>query len=156
MLSSSRIKIVQRINCIWFKTWFIIIDNAIYRIWNILIRQEIFKVTPFGMLERSSVAIKIKLNDSNFANIVLWLRNLTMMTKMGKCKNIDIFGNSTFYLFMYVRIKPHQKVCKIKPTRCTCTHTLIELKCLQKRKLSFFTLLNYSFFGNILKEISFC
>ena len=78
------------------------------------------------------------------------------MTKMGKCKNIDIFGNSTFYLFMYVRIKPHQKVCKIKPTRCTCTHTLIELKCLQKRKLSFFTLLNYSFFGNILKEISFC
>ena len=117
MLSSSRIMSVQRINCIWFKTWSVIIDNVIYRIWNILIRQEIFKATPFGMLERSSVAIKIKLNDSNFANIVLWLRNLTMMTKMGKCKNIDIFGNSTFYLFMYVRIKPHQKVCKIKPTR---------------------------------------
>ena len=65
-----------------------------------MIRKVVVKETLFGMLERSSVAIKIKLNDSNFANIVLWLRNLTMMTKMGKCKKIPIFLATQVFIFL--------------------------------------------------------
>ena len=40
---------------------------------------------PIGMLERSSVAIKIKLNDSNFANIVMvWKEELNIDDKNGQ------------------------------------------------------------------------
>ena len=44
-----------------------------------------FSGNPIGMLERSSVAIKIKLNDSNFANIVMvWKEELNIDDKNGQ------------------------------------------------------------------------